>query len=307
MKKSFIGSGVRYDLLLYKSKDEKANEAARQYTRELITSHVSGRLKVAPEHTSDRVLRLMRKPSFEQFYEFKRIFDRINKEEGLKEQIIPYFISSHPGCQEEDMAELAVITKDLDFHLEQVQDFTPTPMTVSTETWYTGYDPYTLEPVFSAKTPREKLAQRQFFFWYKPEERQGIERELRRIGRPDLIKKLYNGAPFHGHVHYDSKAIGSTPEEAAHQPSGRRDRNQRHHDNRQPYSAKVNGERRFEDKPYNRRKFDDKPYDGRRNNERRSSDKRNGDKRNSDQRNDDKRKSFNPNFTPNGKFKGRRR
>ena len=307
VKKSFIGSGVRYDLLLYKSKDEKANEAARQYTRELITSHVSGRLKVAPEHTSDRVLRLMRKPSFEQFYEFKRIFDRINKEEGLKEQIIPYFISSHPGCQEEDMAELAVITKDLDFHLEQVQDFTPTPMTVSTETWYTGYDPYTLEPVFSAKTPREKLAQRQFFFWYKPEERQGIERELRRIGRPDLIKKLYNGAPFHGHVHYDSKAIGSTPEEAAHQPSGRRDRNQRHHDNRQPYSAKVNGERRFEDKPYNRRKFDDKPYDGRRNNERRSSDKRNGDKRNSDQRNDDKRKSFNPNFTPNGKFKGRRR
>ena len=307
VKKSFIGSGVRYDLLLYKSKDEKANEAARQYTRELITRHVSGRLKVAPEHTSDRVLKLMRKPSFEQFYEFKRIFDRINKEEGLKEQIIPYFISSHPGCQEEDMAELAVITKDLDFHLEQVQDFTPTPMTVSTETWYTGYDPYTLEPVFSAKTPREKLAQRQFFFWYKPEERQGIERELRRIGRPDLIKKLYNGAPFHGHVHYDSKAIGSTPEKATQQPSGRRDRNQRHHDNRQPYSAKVNGERRFEDKPYDRRKFDDKPYDGRRNNERRSSDKRNGDKRNSDQRNDDKRKSFNPNFTPNGKFKGRRR
>ena len=306
VKKSFIGSGVRYDLLLYKSKDEKANEAARQYTRELITSHVSGRLKVAPEHTSDRVLRLMRKPSFEQFYEFKRIFDRINKEEGLKEQIIPYFISSHPGCQEEDMAELAVITKDLDFHLEQVQDFTPTPMTVSTETWYTGYDPYTLEQVFSAKTPREKLAQRQFFFWYKPEERQGIERELRRIGRPDLIKKLYNGAPFHGHVHYDSKAIGSTPEKAAHQPNGRRDRNQRDHDDRQAYSAKVNGERRFDDKPYDRRKFDGKPYAGRRNDERQNGNKRYGDKRNNDQRNGDKRKSFNPNFTSNGKFKGRR-
>lgn len=193
IKKSFIGSGVRYDLLLHKSKDEKSNAAARQYTRELICRHVSGRLKVAPEHTSDAVLKLMRKPSFKLFEEFKQIFDRINKEENLNQQIIPYFISSHPGCREEDMAELAVITKRLDFHLEQVQDFTPTPMTVSTETWYTGYDPYTLEPVFSAKTPREKQAQRQFFFWYKPEERRSIEQELKRIGRPDLIQKLYAG------------------------------------------------------------------------------------------------------------------
>lgn len=193
IKKSFIGSGVRYDLLLHKSKDEKSNAAARQYTRELICRHVSGRLKVAPEHTSDAVLKLMRKPSFKLFEEFKQIFDRINKEENLNQQIIPYFISSHPGCREEDMAELAVITKRLDFHLEQVQDFTPTPMTVSTETWYTGYDPYTLEPVFSAKTPREKQAQRQFFFRYKPEERRAIEQELKRIGRPDLIQKLYAG------------------------------------------------------------------------------------------------------------------
>lgn len=198
IKKSFIGSGVRYDLLLHRGKDEKSNQAAMQYTRELIARHVSGRLKVAPEHTSDQVLRLMRKPSFSEFYEFKRIFDRINKEEGLHQQLIPYFISSHPGCHEEDMAELAVITKDLDFHLEQVQDFTPTPMTVSTETWYTGYDPYTLEPVFSAKTPREKLAQRQFFFWYKPEERRQIESELKRMGRTDLISKLYSGrSTFH--------------------------------------------------------------------------------------------------------------
>ena len=191
IKRSFIGSGVRYDLLLYRSKDEEANRAAQQYTRELISRHVSGRLKVAPEHTSDRVLYLMRKPSFQQFYEFKRQFDRINRELNLRQQIIPYFISSHPGCREEDMAELAVITKDLDFHLEQVQDFTPTPMTNATETWYSGYDPYTLEPVFSAKTPREKLAQRQYFFWYKPEERRAIEQSLRRIGRPDLIQKLY--------------------------------------------------------------------------------------------------------------------
>ena len=191
IKKSFIGSGVRYDLLLYKSNDTKTDEAARRYTRELICRHVSGRLKVAPEHTSDNVLRLMRKPSFSRFEEFKRIFDRINGECGLRQQIIPYFISSHPGCTEADMAELAVKTKRLDFHLEQVQDFTPTPMTVSTETWYTGYDPYTLEPVFSAKTQRDKLAQRQFFFWYKPEERHHIEQELRRIGRPDLIRQLY--------------------------------------------------------------------------------------------------------------------
>ncbi|WP_455096198.1 YgiQ family radical SAM protein [Prevotella koreensis] len=192
VKKSFIGSGVRYDLLLHNSKDEKTNESAKQYTRELICKHVSGRLKVAPEHTSDDVLRLMRKPSFQLFDRFKRVFDKINREENLRQQLIPYFISSHPGCREEHMAELAVLTKRLDFHLEQVQDFTPTPMTIATETWYTGYDPYTLEPVFSAKTPREKLAQRQFFFWYKPEERRNIEKELRRIGRQDLVKELYS-------------------------------------------------------------------------------------------------------------------
>ena len=213
IKKSFIGSGVRYDLLLHKSKDEKVNQAAREYTRELITKHVSGRLKVAPEHTSPEVLKFMRKPSFDLFYEFKRIFDKINKEEGLNQQIIPYFISSHPGCHEEDMAELAVITKGLDFHLEQVQDFTPTPMTISTETWYTGYDPYTLEPVFSAKTQKEKLAQRMFFFWYKPEERRAIESELRRIGRSDLIAKLYDKRDMksgHPSARFDAKAIGST-------------------------------------------------------------------------------------------------
>ncbi|WP_307758635.1 YgiQ family radical SAM protein [uncultured Mediterranea sp.] len=194
IKKSFIGSGVRYDLLLHESKDPKVNQSTREYTRELITRHVSGRLKVAPEHTSDRVLNVMRKPPFAQFETFKQIFDRINREEGLRQQLIPYFISSHPGCHEEDMAELAVITKRLDFHLEQVQDFTPTPMTVSTEAWYTGFHPYTLEPVFSAKTQREKLAQRQFFFWYKPEERRNIVNELHRLGRTDLIDKLYGGS-----------------------------------------------------------------------------------------------------------------
>ncbi len=238
IKKSFIGSGVRYDLLLHKSKDEKSNEAAKQYTRELITRHVSGRLKVAPEHTSDRVLGLMRKPSFQQFYAFKKIFDRINHEENMRQQIIPYFISSHPGCQEEDMAELAVLTKDLDFHLEQVQDFTPTPMTVSTEAWYTGYDPYTLEPIFSAKTPKEKLAQRQFFFWYKPEARRDIERELHRIGRSDLIAKLYDNVPKrHPRAVYDPKAIGSTPDIPNKKRKGREEKPT---DNRRK-SAKQNG------------------------------------------------------------------
>ena len=191
IKKSFIGSGVRYDLMLQRNENEEINKANRQYTKELITKHVSGRLKVAPEHTSDDVLYLMRKPSFKQFEEFKKIFDRINSQENLRQQIIPYFISSHPGCKEEDMAELAIITKKLDFHLEQVQDFTPTPMTVSTETWYTGFHPYTLEPVFSARTQHEKLAQRLFFFWYQPEQRREIINELRRIHRTDLIDKLY--------------------------------------------------------------------------------------------------------------------
>ncbi len=191
IKKSFIGSGVRYDLLQYQSKDPAVNRSTAEYTRELIANHVSGRLKVAPEHTSDTVLQIMRKPSFSQFYDFKRTFDKINKELNLRQQIIPYFISSHPGCTEKDMAELAVITKKLDFHLEQVQDFTPTPMTVATEAWYTGYHPYTLQPVFSAKSQKEKLAQRMFFFWYKPEERRAIINELRKIGRTDLIDKLY--------------------------------------------------------------------------------------------------------------------
>lgn len=195
IKKSFVSSGVRYDLLLHTSKDEKTNEAAQRYTRELIRNHVSGRLKVAPEHTSDHVLQLMRKPSFKQFEQFKQLFDKINQEENLKQQLIPYFISSHPGCHAADMADLAVKTKKLNFQLEQVQDFTPTPMTVSTETWYTGYDPYTLEPVFSAKSPKDKLAQRQFFFWYKSEERQNIERELRKMGKQELIQGLLGDTP----------------------------------------------------------------------------------------------------------------
>ena len=206
VKKTFIGSGVRYDLILHKADGANISRSNMEYAEELIEKHVSGRLKVAPEHTSDKVLYLMRKPSFKLFYDFKRIFDRVNSEKNLREQIIPYFISSHPGCGEEDMAELAVLTKDLNFKLEQVQDFTPTPMTVSTEMWYTGFNPYTLEKVFSAKTPKDKLAQRQFFFWYKPEERSHIISELRRIGRADLIERLYGRSSKKPSENYVPKA-----------------------------------------------------------------------------------------------------
>ncbi|MGL4491593.1 MAG: DUF3362 domain-containing protein, partial [Tannerellaceae bacterium] len=148
-------------------------------------------LKVAPEHTSDQVLGMMRKPSFKLFEEFTTIFNRVNAKKGLKQQLIPYFISSHPGCTEEDMASLAVLTMNLNFKLEQVQDFTPTPMTLATEMYYTGYNPYTLEKVFTAKTKEQKLGQRKYFFWYMPEYRKDITNSLRKMKRPDLLDKLF--------------------------------------------------------------------------------------------------------------------
>lgn len=191
VKKSFIGSGVRYDLSMHVTGDERIDKVNRQYNEELIRYHVSGRLKVAPENTSDRVLNLMRKPSFSLFEKFKAKFDRINEKYQLKEQLIPYFISSHPGCTEEDMAELAAMTKDLNFHLEQVQDFTPTPMTVSTETFYTGFHPYTLQPVYTAHSKEEKLAQRKYFFWYEKEYKRDILNSLRKMHRNDLLARLY--------------------------------------------------------------------------------------------------------------------
>lgn len=191
IKKSFIGSGVRYDLLLHRDDDEKINRASREYTEELISRHVSGRLKVAPEHCSEKVLSCMRKPSFKQFEQFNRIFDKINKEKELNQQLIPYFISSHPACREEDMAELAAAVKSLNFRPEQVQDFTPTPMTLATDIYYTGIHPYTSEKMFTAKTKEQKTAQREFFFWYKKEFRNSIIKKLQRLNRRDLIKKLY--------------------------------------------------------------------------------------------------------------------
>ncbi|MBD5300090.1 MAG: YgiQ family radical SAM protein [Bacteroides sp.] len=191
VKKSFIGSGVRYDLSMHLTGDGKIDAANRRYNEELITSHVSGRLKVAPEHTSDTVLNMMRKPSFQLYHEFSKFFDTVNSRHGLKQQLIPYFISSHPACREVDMAELAAETKELNLHLEQVQDFTPTPMTLSTEIYYTGYHPYTGEKIFTATTPEEKLAQRKYFFWYDRAYRPDITRSLQRLHRPDLLKRLF--------------------------------------------------------------------------------------------------------------------
>ena len=191
VKKSFVGSGVRYDLLVHRYDDNKLNLAAQEYTKELIKNHVSGRLKVAPEHTQKEVLDYIRKPAFGGFYSFKKEFDRINEESGLRQQLIPYFISSHPGCTETDMAELAIISKKLNFRLEQVQDFTPTPMTLATEIYYTGFHPYTLKPVYTAKTKEDKLEQRKYFFWYDKNYKQQIIRSLSKLKRSDLVRKLF--------------------------------------------------------------------------------------------------------------------
>jgi len=191
VKKAFIGSGIRYDLFLHSTGRPETDRANREYLREVIRHHVSGRLKVAPEHTSADVLKLMRKPSFQLFNALNHEFRKINREENLKQQLIPYFISSHPACHPGDMADLAVKTKELDFQLEQVQDFTPTPMTLATEIYYSGYHPYTLEKVFTARSADERKKQRQFFFWYKKEYRQAITLELKKIGRSDLIPRLF--------------------------------------------------------------------------------------------------------------------
>ncbi len=191
IKHCFIGSGIRYDLCFHPSGNPETDARNRVYLETVILRHTSGRFKVAPEHVSDRVLRLMRKPSFHLFKTLKQQFDDLNRRHHLNQQIIPYFISSHPGCRAEDMAELAAETKALDFKLEQVQDFTPTPMTLATTIYYTGYHPYSLQPVETVKDEKEKKRQNLFFFWYKPEAREPITALLKRIGRSDLITKLY--------------------------------------------------------------------------------------------------------------------
>jgi len=189
VKKAFVGSGIRYDLLA-DSYNKNSDGSEDEYMEQLVTCHVSGRLKVAPEHTSDATLKMMRKPSFKHFHAFKKKYDYFNKKHGLKQPLIPYFISSHPGSTEEEMANLAAETKDMGFKLEQVQDFTPTPMTVATIIYYTGLHPYSLKPVYTARTPKEKKKQHLFFFWHKRENFQEIKDKLTAMGREDLIEKL---------------------------------------------------------------------------------------------------------------------
>lgn len=187
VKKAFVGSGVRYDLFM--SDLDKAD--FYEYAEELIKGHVSGRLKVAPEHTSEDVLHIMRKPKINMLHEFKVLFDKINSKHKLNQQLIPYFISSHPACSNIHMAELAVETKMMDFKLEQIQDFTPTPMTLATVMYYSGINPYTLEKIPVARTKEDKLSQRKFFFWYKKEYQSEIMSELKKSNRYDLIEKLF--------------------------------------------------------------------------------------------------------------------
>ena len=190
IKKAFVTSGIRYDLLVRRPNNQKVDPSHQKYLDQLIRYHVSGRLKVAPEHTSDDVLKIMRKPSFKYFYEFKKLFEQITGKAGLNQQIIPYFISSHPGSTLESMANLACETKVLGFRLEQVQDFTPTPMTVATVIYYSGVHPYTLKPIYTAKTKTEKQDQNRFFFWYKKDIRPWIINTLNHLNRPDLLKLM---------------------------------------------------------------------------------------------------------------------
>ena len=191
IKKAFVGSGIRYDMILEPTGNEETDKANKKYLREVIKHHVSGRLKVAPEHSSDEVLKFMRKPSFALFEKLNDEFNKINKEENLNQQLVPYFISSHPGSKSEDMADLAIKTKQMNFRLEQVQDFTPTPMTLATVVYYSGYHPYTMEKIYTAKNRHDKETQRQFFFWYKNEFKSSIKKELEKKGRTDLTKKLF--------------------------------------------------------------------------------------------------------------------
>lgn len=198
IKKITIGSGVRYDMLVSRKDVDPRKLGLEEYTRQLIGHHVSGRLKVAPEHTSDEVLKIMRKPSFKLFHQFRQQFDEVNRKIGLKQQLIPYFISSHPGSKMKDMANLAVETKELGFQLEQVQDFTPTPMTLASVIYYSGIHPFSGEAVYTAHSKDEKLEQRQFFFWYKPENRQMIRKNLSRIGEEKLADRLLGGVSRKG-------------------------------------------------------------------------------------------------------------
>lgn len=183
VKHVYIGSGIRCDLF-------SSHNHGWEYFGKVVQNHTSGRLKVAPEHTSEQVLRQMRKPTFDLFVATKREFDNVCRKAGLRYQLIPYFISSHPGCRLRDMADLAVTMKRMGYRLEQIQDFTPTPMTLSTEMYYTGINPATMEPVYVARHPNEKQEQNQMFFFYKRELQPSIRRSLHKAHLDSYIEKL---------------------------------------------------------------------------------------------------------------------
>ncbi|MCL2040602.1 MAG: YgiQ family radical SAM protein [Bacteroidales bacterium] len=165
----FIGSGIRYDLFMNMPKEKAKEYRHNDYFEELFLHHTGGRLKVAPEHVSGEVLRLVRKPPFALFEALKQQFDALNRKHGKRFQLIPYFIASLPACRLQDMDLLMQKTKKLGYRLEQVQGFTPTPMTLASTIYYSGYDPYSEKPVYCAKTKEERAEQQRRFFWYKRE------------------------------------------------------------------------------------------------------------------------------------------
>ena len=189
VKKVTIGSGIRYDLIIDRN-NKPLSKKALEYFEELVRFHVSGRLKVAPEHTSEKILKLIRKPHFNMFIYLHNLFYSTCNKFGLRQQIVPYFISSLPGCTIDDMAELALQAKKLKLRLEQVQDFTPTPMTLASVMFYTGLNPYTMKEIYIPKTIEEKKLQQLFFFLHKEDKKQKLRTELKKRNRHDLIKLL---------------------------------------------------------------------------------------------------------------------
>ena len=188
VKKVFIRSGIRYDYLMA---DPKADE----FIEELCKYHVSGTLKVAPEHASSKVLYYMRKPDANIFLDFDRKYKETNKKLGLKQYLIPYLISSHPGCGLREAAELAVFLKEYGFIPDQVQDFYPTPGTLATCMYHTELDPFTMKPVYVAKDMEEKKMQRALMHYHKKENEDLVKKALKRINRVHLI----------GHLIYNNK------------------------------------------------------------------------------------------------------
>ncbi|MCX6137143.1 MAG: YgiQ family radical SAM protein [Ignavibacteriales bacterium] len=189
IKKITIGSGIRYDLIIDRH-NKPVDESSLPYLEQLVVNHVSGRLKVAPEHTSDKVLKLLRKPSFKMFKNLRDRFNEICERHGLRQQLIPYFISSLPASELDDMAELSDQLRELGMNLEQVQDFTPTPMTLASVEYYTGLDPYSMKELFIPRSPKEKKTQQLFFFLYKKEKREELKKALSESHRQDIARRL---------------------------------------------------------------------------------------------------------------------